>query len=427
MKAAIYTLQSKYYKYQMLVAAFALFLQRSPVMRIAAAMERTIKVPFTRLAQLATVAFTASSIPQSVTGATTFSSNPSSPATAKTGESFNLVFSVTGAKSTAQSYRIKGTLPQGLSIAGLSGETLNSKTGGTITGTPTETGTFDITVQAYSSTNRRGDTNGEAYPISIIVEQGAPTVPVTTFTATPSSNETGEVGQSFSQSFSIAGITAASWEVLGTLPPGLSVSGPNGETLSGSTLNAVSGTISGTPTTAGSYNLTVQAYDAANLSGVTDGTAYPLSITISERTFQNPYEEWSFNNFGILNAPINEDPDQDGFSNLTEYAFGLDPASVDLPQSVSQTTTQQGNEIRFTHSFQRLPARNDIDIIVETTTSLDKAWTPIATSQGGQPFTGVATIEETALNNALSQVSIQESVPLATGTKQLQRIRIVKN
>ncbi len=635
MKAAIYTLQSKYYKSQMLVAAFALFLQRSPVVRIATAMERTIKVPFARLAQFVAVAFTASSIPQSVTGATTFSSNPSSPATAKTGESFNMVFSVTGAKSTAQSYRIVGTLPQGLSIAGLSGETLNSKNGGTITGTPTETGTFDITVQAYSSTNRRGDTNGKAYPISIIVEQGAPPVPTTSFTATPSSpttgvitqsfsqsfsitgitaaswevlgnlppglsvsgpngeslsgstlnavsgtisgtpttagtynltvqaydatnltgvtdnkqyplkitvsapsttfsanpssTATGEAGQSFSQSFSIAGITAGSWKVLGTLPPGLSVSGPNGEALSGSTLNAVSGTISGTPTTAGTYNLTVQAYSAANLTGFTDGTAHQLKITISAPTTtfsanpsstetgnvgqsfsqsfsiagitagswkvlgtlppgltvsgpngealsgntlnavsgtisgtptttgtydltvqaydaadltgftdgtayplkitisQAPFAEWSLQHFNTPSAPLDGDLDGDGFNNLLEYALGLDPSVSDGPQSLKQMISPNGAETRFITNFERVPGQTDIDIIVETTSALNQAWTPIATSAKGAPFSGSATIKETTASNTSIQVSIEDTVPSSSNLQRFQRVRVVKN
>ncbi len=532
MKAAIYTLQSKYYKSQMLVAAFALFLQRSPVVRIAAAVERTVKVPFARLAQLVAVAFTASSIPQSVTGATTFSSNPTSPTTAKTGESFNLVFAVTGAPSTVASWKVIGTLPQGLSIPGLSGQTLNSKVG-SITGTPTETGTFQITAQPYSKANLRGDTNKKAYPISITVEQGTVVVPTTTFTAspssttsgvisqnfsqsfsiagitaasweilgtvppglaitgpngetpfagtlnavsgtisgkptsagtynltvqaydaanlkgvtdnkqyplkitisapitsftaTPSSTETGEVGQSFSQSFSIAGITAASWKVLGTLPPGLSVAGPNGETLSGSTLNAVSGSISGTPTTAGTYNLTVQAYDAADRAGYTDGTAYPLHITISERTFQSPFEEWSFNHFGTVSAPVDGDLDHDGFNNLLEYALGLDPNVSDNPQALKQTISSQGAETRFTTSFERVPGQTDIDIVVETTPALDQAWTPIATSVQGAPFNGSASIQESAASNTSIQVTIQDTVPSSSNLQCFQRVRVVKN
>jgi hypothetical protein len=71
--------------------------------------------------------------------------------------------------------------------------------------------------------------------------------------------------------FSISGLDAKSWRIVGSLPPGLQAKGTNGETLSGDTLNAASGIISGAPTTSGAYAFTVQAYDAINLGGTTDG------------------------------------------------------------------------------------------------------------------------------------------------------------
>ena len=103
----------------------------------------------------------------------------------------------------------------------------------------------------------------------------------TVFTATPSNNIIGTVGSPFTQAFSISGLKAASWKVLGSIPPGLAVTGSSGETLQGTILNAASGTLSGIPSTEGVYNLTVQAYDQTNLAGITDGKSHSLKVTIN--------------------------------------------------------------------------------------------------------------------------------------------------
>ena len=135
-----------------------------------------------------------------------------------------------------------GTLPAGL--------TLNAD--GTITGTPTTTGTSDFTVQASA-----GDNITAAKALRITVE-AAQAINITT-TSLPD----GRVGASYTATLaaSVSGIT---WSVSsGSLPAGL-------------TLNASTGTISGTPTTAGTSTFTVRA---ANSSG--SGTKQ-FSITVAQ-------------------------------------------------------------------------------------------------------------------------------------------------
>ena len=143
-----------------------------------------------------------------------------------------------------------GTLPAGL--------TLNAATGA-ITGTPTTAGMSSFTAQATDSGTPQQIATKQ---FNIIIN---PVLAIST-TSLPS----GTVGTVYSQSLQTngGGISPIAWSItLGSLPPGL-------------TLNAGTGVISGTPTTAtGSpFNFTVQAAD----SGTPQQTSsQALSISIA--------------------------------------------------------------------------------------------------------------------------------------------------
>lgn len=143
-----------------------------------------------------------------------------------------------------------GTLPAGL--------TLNTATGA-ITGTPTTAGMSTFTVQAADSGTPQQTPTKQ---FSIVIN---PVLAITT-TSLPS----GTVGTAYNQTLQSnnGGVPPLTWSViLGSLPPGL-------------TLNAGTGAISGTPTSAtGSpFNFTVQAAD----SGTPQQTAQQaLSISIA--------------------------------------------------------------------------------------------------------------------------------------------------
>jgi Putative Ig domain len=125
-----------------------------------------------------------------------------------------------------------GALPTGLS--------LNSTTGA-ITGTPTASGTFNFTVQAADSGTPQ-QTASAALSISIA------TAPLSVATT---SLPNGVVGQSYSATLQSAGGTPpVTWSIsVGSLPAGLS-------------LNASTGAITGSPTTAGATTFTVKATDS---------------------------------------------------------------------------------------------------------------------------------------------------------------------
>jgi len=145
-----------------------------------------------------------------------------------------------------------GSLPPGL--------TLNASTG-VISGTPnTSTGSpFNFTVQAADSTSPTAQTATANLTI---------TVTVATLTITTTSLQNGVISANYNQTLTFTGGTnPVSWAVTtGTLPAGL-VLGPT------------TGTISGTPTTAGTSNFTVTATDSTTPTPQT-ATAN-LSITVN--------------------------------------------------------------------------------------------------------------------------------------------------
>jgi hypothetical protein len=138
-----------------------------------------------------------------------------------------------------------GSLPAGL--------VLNSTTGA-ITGTPTAAGPSNFTVQVTDSAGGKGTQN---FTLTIVA---APTI--TTAPALPS----GTVGVAYTTVTLAAsdGTPPYLWSIItGSLPPGLS-------------LDATTGTITGTPTQSGPSNFTVQVKDAKQVTATKQ-----FSITIA--------------------------------------------------------------------------------------------------------------------------------------------------
>ncbi len=142
-----------------------------------------------------------------------------------------------------------GGLPPGLTLS----------TAGDLTGAPTAAGSFPFTVTATDSTGGTAGTGSQAYTFTI-----APP----TLTLTPASLLNPVIGQSFIQALSTDGGTAPySYNVTGTLPPGITFSGTS---------------LSGTPTSTGSYNFTVSVSDSTG--GTAGSTSRSYSVTIAAPT-----------------------------------------------------------------------------------------------------------------------------------------------
>ncbi len=148
---------------------------------------------------------------------------------------------------------LSGTLPPGLSLS----------SSGTINGTPTVAGTFNFTIQAVNGCG----TNTQFFSISVT----ATCVPPTITSSSPLPD--GLVGTLYSTTLTATGTAPIAFSLAsGTLPPGLSINS--------------SGTISGTPTVAGTFNFTIQALNACGnntqlFSITVTATCVPPTITSS--------------------------------------------------------------------------------------------------------------------------------------------------
>jgi hypothetical protein len=173
------------------------------------------------------------------------------------GSAYNQSISASGGIAPRTFSVSAGSLPGGLALAA----------GGTLSGTPTASGTFNFTVRATDSAGGGGPYNGtRAYTLTITA--AAPTIIVS-----PVGLADGTVGTPYSESISASG---------GTAPYHYSV--PVGALPAGVTL-AANGALSGTPTASGTFNFTVRATDSAGGSGPYDGVrAYTLTIVAAAPT-----------------------------------------------------------------------------------------------------------------------------------------------
>lgn len=138
-----------------------------------------------------------------------------------------------------------GALPPGLAMS----------SGGVISGTATAGGTYNVTITAADN---NGFTGSRAYTLTV----GAPTIAIS-----PTSVPSAMVGTAYSQTFSASGGTSPySFAITaGALPAGLTLSS--------------GGTLSGTPTAAGTHNFTVTATDGSGGAGPYVGSrAYSITV-----------------------------------------------------------------------------------------------------------------------------------------------------
>jgi formylglycine-generating enzyme required for sulfatase activity len=228
------------------------------------------------------------------------------------GTAYNQKLAATGGTSITWSID-SGTLPTGLTLA---------ETTGAITGTPTTAGTFTFTVNAA---NAAGDDTKE---LSITI--ATPVAPTINTATLPD----GTVGTPYTQTLAATGTAPFTWSLdSGTLPTGL-------------TLGAT-GTITGTPTAAGTSNFTVKA---ANTAG---SDTKQLSITIDGQKPEIEGMVWIQGGTFTMGSPANEpghwDQEIQHSVTLTGFYMGKYPVTQAQYQAImgsnpSDFTTSSGGD-----------------------------------------------------------------------------------
>jgi hypothetical protein len=171
------------------------------------------------------------------------------------GQPYSASLTVTGGSAPYTWSISGGSLPAGLSLSNA----------GTISGSPTSSGTFNFTVKVTGS-GKGGDSDTQI--LSLVV---APALTIST-----SSLPAGQASVAYSQTLQASGGTAPyTWSIsAGALPSGLSLSAAQ---------------ISGTPSTAGTANFTVKVVDANSVS-ITQAlsiTVAPPPVTITTASLPN--------------------------------------------------------------------------------------------------------------------------------------------
>ncbi len=241
--------------------------------------------------------------------------------------SFSSSLNATGGTAPYTWSITSGTLPAGLSLAPASG---------TISGTPTVSGSTSLTFKVTDSSN---PALTKSVTLSLVITSGAPSS--LTISATLPS---GTVNTGYSSAMTATGGTPAyTWSIsAGSLPPGL-------------TLAATSGTISGTPSTSGTYNFTATVSDngspvqtqsaatsiviaAATTSGTvwhirqdggnntqctgTTNAAYPGSGTAQPCAYNHPYQMLNYSGAWTSFAAGDTMEFDDPPTNTTPYYIG---------------------------------------------------------------------------------------------------------
>lgn len=158
----------------------------------------------------------------------------------KAGTPYSQVLAASGGTPPYTFARTSGSLPPGIALSGA-----------TLSGTPTTTGSYTFTVQVTDSASA---TATQQFTIAITG------LAITTAATLPSA----AVGTAYSVTLAAAGTPPYTWSAQGALPAGL-------------TLDASSGTISGTPTAGGSSSVTIQVTDSTQATASTDFTLFVLS------------------------------------------------------------------------------------------------------------------------------------------------------
>lgn len=186
------------------------------------------------------------------------------------------------------------------------------------------------------------------------------------------------------------------------------------------------------PVNPGIYIATAQIDDPAY-----EGTAESiLTITNQNPPIQNTFEGWLNENFTSEErqdpaiTSLTADPENDGQSNLFEYAFDFDPKSNPTPSERAallrmSEITAQANSVVF-----EIPSdtRADLTFIVQGSNDLTAtSWREVARREGDGDWTGSAEVFTAPPFAGRTQILVTEAKQSPVISSQFYRIQVVKN
>lgn len=190
------------------VAALIALLQRTPLLRVVSTAEslvhaspvgHVLRSAFTTVASLGAV--------HALAGATQFVVSRTS-VSGTVGAAVPVVaFSVTGSNALPGSYRVTN-LPPGVTITGVAANGIFNGSTGTLSGTPTASGTFLAAITAYQDAGARGDTYGPTTVAFVI----APATPVTAVFSLQPASRTVAVGSNVTFTASASGTPSPTFQ-----------------------------------------------------------------------------------------------------------------------------------------------------------------------------------------------------------------------
>ena len=190
------------------VAALIALLQRTPLLRVVSAAEslvhaspvgHVLRSAFTTVASLGAV--------HALAGATQFVVSRTS-VSGTVGAAVPVVaFSVSGSPASPGSYRVTN-LPPGVTITGVAANGIFNGSAGTLSGTPTASGTFVAAITAYQDAGARGDAYGPTTVAFVI----APATPVTAVFSLQPASRTVAVGSNVTFTASASGTPSPTFQ-----------------------------------------------------------------------------------------------------------------------------------------------------------------------------------------------------------------------
>lgn len=242
--------------------------------------------------------------------AATLTYAPANPPAATVGAAYSQSLASASGGIAPYSYAIaSGSLPPGITLA----------SNGTLSGTPSAGGNFNFTVTVTDSSGGSGPVSATSGPVLLTVS--APTI-----TINPPTLPTASAGIVYNQNLAAAGGSGTYTYAItaGTLPAGISLSS--------------AGVISGTPTAAGSFPLTITATDSSTGSGPYTGSQpYTLNVSAPSLTLTPPAGSLS----GTAGAPLNVT--FSAGSGTAPYIFEISAGALPNGVTLSSTGTLSGS------------------------------------------------------------------------------------